>query len=90
MIVDEVDVECIPILEAEHDPPVSRHGYAPVPFEFATQAMDPPAREKTELAGPLGGVYSGENSTKPRGQFRRNPALVLMFVEALKSLVTKA
>jgi len=67
MIVHEIDVKRIASIEAEYDPPISRHGYAPAALELAPQTMDPPPWEQAKLTNLSGGVHRGENSTKPRG-----------------------
>jgi hypothetical protein len=43
VVIDQINIDCIALLEAEDDPPVGAHGNAPITGKLAPQRVQPEA-----------------------------------------------
>lgn len=68
VIVDQIDFECVTIVEAETNLPVAGYRYAPQAFHIAFESMEPIARQ-VQIGGALRPVQVRQHV--------RNPACLL-------------
>jgi hypothetical protein len=88
VIVQEVDVGCIAIVEAENDTPVGANCDRPASFEVAFKGMQL-ERWLVHILNAAGSVQKREYGPDALHHLRRQLALVVFLKEAAKALVTK-
>ena len=89
MIVDQVDVADASTFEAEDNPPVAGHRYAPKALEIALKSMQAIARQ-IQILRPLGHIQQAQDFLYRVRQVGAYPPSITSLVEPFQSAMPKA
>jgi hypothetical protein len=88
VVINQIDIEYIPVLKTKNDPPVGPHGDRPKTSKIASQRMKPKTRQ-IQIADLIRRVQKAEDIFNPAGMPRVDAPAVIMLKQAFKAFVAK-
>jgi len=89
VVVEEIDVESVPLLEAENDSPIPADGHGPEAPQVAFERVQPKTGDAERMRR-SGGVQRRENTLDLVAQRRVDPARIAVFVKPSEAAMPKA
>ena len=89
MVIDKINVQNVPSLEAENNPPVSGNGDGPKAFEVTLERMKPKTRQ-VHLLGRRDDIQAGKDAGNLVHEGRWQAFRGILFIEPLHAFMPKA
>jgi hypothetical protein len=89
VVIDQIDIDRIPVIEPEYHPPVARHPHRPLAFPFALQGVQPVIR-LVQVVRACGRIQCCKQAAQLGGMLGINPPRVAGFEKPLQPLMAKS